>query len=284
MRPSPLLRKTLLGLIALLGAGCAGRPARVPDEGARLGYTKQKDVIFTPPAWPRELKGDLYVPKTAGANPGILLIYGGNWKSTDNRYQMAGIARKLAARGYVVLNATYRGVPDAIYPAAFDDLREAIRWLRAHAAEHHIDPDRIATWGYSAGGHLAALVGTWPGESMPGVQAIVAGGAPSDLRLFAGRGAASDFMGGTRDEIPERFREASPVAHVTAQTPPTFLYHGSEDSLVPPEHPRAFKAALDRAGVRNELFWIQGRDHIKAFILDRGAEEAGIAFLDRVLR
>lgn len=277
------LRKALLGLITSLSAACAVLGAESAPV-AKVDYAKKDDVVFTPPAWPAELKADLYVPKTAGPNPAVLLIYGGNWKANDNRYQMSGIAKKLAARGYVVLNATYRGVPAAIYPAAVDDLLEAVRWLRAHAAEHHIDPNRIATWGYSAGGHLAALVGTWPGESTPGVQAIVAGGAPSDMRFFTGRGAASDFMGGTLAEIPARFKEASPVTHVTAKTPPTFLYHGSEDSLVPSEHPRTFKAALDQAGVRNELFWIEGRDHVKAFIFDRGADEAAIAFLDSVLK
>ena len=243
-------------------------------------YVVKKDIIFTPPLWPAPVMGDLYQPVGAKAAPAILLIHGGGWTGSDGRWQMVPIAKQLVKRGYVVFNVTYRLAPRWLYPAPVDDLREAVKWMRSHAAEQGIDPERVAVFGYSAGGHLAALTGF---NQELKLRAIVAGGTPSDLYLFPGGDLVPQFLGGTRQEIPQRFREASPVNHITSSSPPVFIYHGGADKLVPPEHAWAFSAALAKHHVEHELFWLPHRDHIPAFLLPGRSVVGAMNFLDRHL-
>ncbi|CAM2802550.1 alpha/beta hydrolase [Rariglobus hedericola] len=279
---APFVALACLGLFASM-TGCASG-SRQPAPARQTSYIRQDDIVYTPATWPQALEADLYLPKGAGPFPGVLLIYGGGWKPSDNRYQMKSIAKQLAARGYVVMNAAYRGAPAFTYPAPVEDLREALRWLHAHADEYRLRTDRVATFGYSAGGHLAALVGLMDGPPELRVQAIVAGGAPSDLTLYPGGDLVPAFLGGTIDQIPATFREASPINHISAGSPPVFLYHAGNDKLVPTEHAVRFEAALTAAGVSHEpVYWIKNRGHITGFLFDAGAEKAAITFLDRVL-
>ncbi|MEO6873686.1 MAG: alpha/beta hydrolase [Opitutaceae bacterium] len=279
--------KYLTPLLLPLFAGCASLSGDLsPPPALRLStdYSVRRDIVYTPQSWPAPLQADLYQPKGAGTWPAVLLIYGGNWSAADHRWQMQFIARKLARRGYVVLSAQYRGVPENHFPAPLEDLRQALRWLRRHAAENHIDPAKIAAYGFSAGGHLAELIGTLDGPPEVRVQAVVAASAPSDLTLFGGGDVVAQFLGGTLAEIPDVYRAASPVNHVSADDPPFFLYQGTNDETVSPEHSRVFKAALDRAGVMNKLIWLKGRGHASVLLLGSNAEDAAIDFLDAVLR
>ena len=193
------------------------------------------------------------------------------------------IARKLVKRGYVVMNVTYRGTPDFQYPAPVDDLREAIRWMRSHSEMYGIDRKKIATFGYSAGGHLAALVALQD-QNRTNIQAIVAGGGPFDLTLYPGGDLVPAFLGGTRSKIPGKFREASPVNYVSKGSPPIFIYHGSADKLVPPEHAQRMQAAYQKQGFKTDIHWIDGRSHIGAFIVSGPTLDRAIDFLDRVMK
>jgi acetyl esterase/lipase len=247
----------------------------------RSGYTVRKNIVYTPQEWPAAVKGDLYRPVSQPPDaPGILLVHGGGWTGKDGRWQMDPIAKKLAKRGYVVMNITYRLAPRWIYPAPVEDLKQALEWMRANAEEHDIDPQRIAVFGYSAGGYLAALAGL---DETMGVRAIVAGGSPSNLALYPGGDLVPQFLGGTKHEIPERFAEASPVNHVTPLSPPVFIYHGGADRLVPPEHAWEFAAALRTFHVSHEMFWVENRDHIAAFLMPGRSVDEAIGFLDREL-
>lgn len=271
----------------LLLAGCATQfPSRKRWQvtSVRSSYTVTRNLIYTPAAWPEQLRGDLYLPRYKKLVPAVLLVHGGGWEGTDARWQMEPIAKQLAKRGYAVLNVTYRLAPRWIYPAPVDDLQEAVKWLRDHAAEHQIDPERLAVFGYSAGGHLAALTGLIEGPRDSHLRAIVAGGAPSDLTFYPAGRLVPQFLGGTIQQIPARFRDASPVNYVTKQSPPMFLYHGTGDQLVPLEHPLAMIAALKRKNVRHETYWVAGRDHIPAFLLPAGSVDAAVRFLDRELQ
>jgi acetyl esterase/lipase len=234
--------------------------------------------------WPEKMPGDLYLPRRETPAPAVLLVHGGGWEGMDGRWQMEPIAKQLAKRGYVVLNATYRLAPRWIYPAPVEDLQQAVKWLRDHALEHGIDPQRIAIFGYSAGGHLAALTGLIEGACDSHLRAIVSGGAPSDLTFYPAGRLVPQFLGGTIQQIPARFREASPVNHVNKHSPPMFIYHGTGDQLVPVEHPLAMIAALNRKKVRYETFWVEGRDHIPTFLLPAGSVDAAVRFLDREMR
>lgn len=281
--------KQLLPLVLLsltcCGTSHLGRPVTPPPAEVSVpGITVKKDVVFTPADWPQALVADIYLPSGPGPWPGVLLVHGGGWREPERRSDMAGIARRLARRGYVVMNTTYRLVPDHRYPAPVEDLRQAHSWMQRHAGSLHLRGDRIAIFGYSAGGHLAALLGGLDAAPSRRFQAVVAGGAPSDMRKFVGEGMASEFLDGTSDQVPAIFAEASPITHVTRDDPPVFLYHGGKDTTVPPDHAVDYQAALTRAGIPNELFWLKGRGHVAAFLSDRAAVAAAIQFLDRHLR
>lgn len=197
---------------------------------------------------------------------------------------MRSIARQLAGRGYVVVNATYRTTPQFRYPAPLEDMRQAIFWMRANAGTYHIDPQRIATFGYSAGGHLASLVALKDENHKAHVKAIVAGGAPFDLKLYPGGDLVPAFLGGTQSQVPEKFRDASPLYHVGKNSPPIFIYQATEDKLVPPEHALRMQAAYARAGKPTGIYWIPKRGHIDGFFFSNHAVDAAIDFLDRTMK
>lgn len=184
-----MVRNVLLALTALLSA-CASHQGRTytTQETAVMAAdaTVVRDVIYTPADWPQPLAADLHRPVGVGPFPAVVMIHGGGWTSRT-RDDMDSIAETVAQRGYVVMNVSYRLAPRWYFPAQLQDVQQAVRWLRANAAAHAVRADCIGMWGYSAGAHLATLVGvTGPGDThfLDGarVQAVVAGGTPVDLR------------------------------------------------------------------------------------------------------
>lgn len=287
-RSSPFVF-TLLGA-ALLLAGCAVEEGEVlpPPKPMRTDFSVRRSVVVSPPGWPQVLEADIYEPEGPGPYPAVLVIFGGGWHAGE-RNQLAPISQRLASRGYVAVNTSYRLAPQYHFPAQLRDVQLAVVWMRAHAAEYHIDPRRIGALGYSAGAHLAALLGVVNAKDrlgMPGseVRAVVAGGTPTDLSKPTASHDPYKLIGGTFAEMPEAYREASPVSYVDAGDPPFFLYHGSADRLVPLDHATDFKALLDKAGVPNELMILRGRNHVLGFLTDAPAIDAALQFLDRYLR
>ncbi|SKB01206.1 Acetyl esterase/lipase [Prosthecobacter debontii] len=278
----------LLGTLLVSLNSCTSREGSLtgqPVKPIRVGgFDYQRDIVYTPPSWPQAIPADLYVPQGPGPWPGVLLIHGGSWANTDRRSDMEGIAEHLARRGYVVLNATYRLAPEAIYPAQLHDLQQALRYLRAHAAELHLRADRLAAFGYSAGGQLAAQLGAVNGPASLRIQAVVAGGAPTDLRRFPRSPIVAAYLGGSLAEKPSLHAEASPVTHLDPSDPPVFLYHGTRDTLVPPDQTTRYAAALAQAGIPHELVWQKGRGHVGAFLAYGEILDEAIGFLDRHLR
>ncbi len=275
-----MLRTRFLTLLVLSAAalnGCAPSPTATQPFA---GFSVRKDVVFTPKHWPTAQLADLYLPKSTRPAPAVLLIHGGGWSGKERRADMTGIARSLAKRGYFVMNATYRLTPEWKFPAQRDDLEQAIRFMRANAKEFNIDTSRIATFGYSAGGHLAALIGLNPAN---GVKAIVAGGAPTDLSFWPDGKLTGQLLGGPVKGNEKIYREASPVHDITNNSPPVFIYHGTDDDLVPLEHPNAFIAALRKHGVEHEVYWIEGRSHVLAHLFSGRAIPNAINFLDKHL-
>jgi acetyl esterase/lipase len=178
-------------------------------------------------------------PGGCGAAPCIVVIHGGGWDGGDRR-QLAAANHRLAAQGYAVAAISYRLAPRHPWPAAAEDVVAAVAFLRSRAAELGIDPDRVVLFGRSAGGQLATAVGYRPGQ--PFIRGVVAYYAPHDLH-FAWRntpeGGILDFfalmrryLGGSPDEVPRAYDEASAYHAVTPQVPPTLLVHGGKDSLV----------------------------------------------------
>jgi acetyl esterase/lipase len=263
---------------ALASLSCTGPVAAlIPVKRADVA-----DVVYTPAARPAAMAGDIYRPKSAGPHPAVLMIHGDGRIGDDGRWQMAGIARQLAASGYCVFNITYRMAPEWTYPAPLEDVLAALDWMENNAAEQGIDPERIAVFGYSAGGYAGSLAALTDGRNR--VKAVVAGGAPSDLTYYSEGRLIRNFLGGRLEEVPELFHEASPVNHVTPSSPPFFLYHGEDDTLVHPDHLREMEVELKAHGVPHEIHWIRGKGHIRTFLFPDGAIEASIRFLDRHMK
>ena len=282
--------------LTLLCTACAshiGQPPNIHQPAAvETRYDVRRDISYTPADWPQPLLADVYVPEGKGPFPAVLVIHGGSWSSGD-REQVQSIAERVAERGYVVMNVTYRLVPAYRFPAPVYDLQQAVRWLRAHAAEYQVDAAHIGAFGYSAGAHLAAMLGTISagdvldkpyGGKETRIQAVVAGGTPSDLRKFPGGTLVPAFLNTTLQQKPELYALASPITHISKDDPPFFLYHGGLDTLVPVDHAEDMKTALDAAGIPAELYILHGREHVTAFLTDWGAVNAALDFLDRTLR
>lgn len=247
--------------------------------GGGMANVTKKDVMFTPDDWPEPVAGNIFRPEAEGKLPAVLLIHGGVKIGDDGRWLMNGIGRKLSDRGYYVLNITYRNVRDWDYPSQLEDVQEAIRWLRRNAESEGIDPNRIAVWGYSAGGYLGELVALKEGRDDMNVKAIVAGSAPSDLIVYANGGLIRKHLGGA-ENYEKRIDEASPIMHVTKNSPPAFLYHGTEDKLVQPVHTSELALALGKEGIPHEVFWLHGKGHISAFFGQDEAVDSAMDFLD----
>lgn len=280
----------LLAGLSLLLAGCTshvGKPQSAAPTPIKTDYEVVRDVVFTPESWPQKLLADVYIPRGAGPWPGVLLIHGGGWEQGD-REQVQGIAERLAERGFVAFNTTYRFAPTHRFPAQLEDVQQAMRFMQDHATSFRMRRERIGAFGYSAGAHLAALLGTLSPDdalaSAPRVAAVVAGGTPSDLSKFKGGRLVPQFLGTTLQEDPEAYAQASPVHYLSRDDAPFFIYHGGSDLLVSVDHAEDLHAGLLSAGVHSELFILRGRGHITAFLTDGPAFEAAAAFLNRELR
>lgn len=228
----------------------------------------------------RPLVVNLAYPKTfTGSLPAVLYIHGGGWKNGTAR--SSGQIAFLAQKGFFAMTVDYRLSGEAKWPAQIEDCKYAVRWLRAEAAKYRVDLDRIGVWGTSAGGHLAACLGVMDEARFEGtsghsgqssrVQAVVDGCGPTDFTqgsdglMGAKDGTSAEILvqllGGTFQEMPDRWRDASPLAHVKPGAPPFLLVHGDSDPAVPIRHSEKLAAALQTAGGRAELLVLQGGGH-----------------------
>lgn len=223
----------------------------------------------------RELRADLFRPPQADAGeplPGIVFVHGGSWRTGD-RTQLRGYGLLVGREGYVGMAIEYRLIPEATYPDNLHDVKAAIRWFRANAAELGVDPDRIGIQGASAGGHLALLAaGTADDPELEGdggnpgvstrVKACVAVYPPTLIGAGGwnegSRPGTALFEDGGSEDL---HRAASPLHAVHPGFPPTFLVHGTGDELVPPKASLAMFDALVEAGVSAELKMVADQPH-----------------------
>lgn len=201
---------------------------------------------------------DVYRPAasaSAGPAPGVLVIHGGSWQGGD-RGQLPALNRYLAARGYVVASADYRLAPLHPFPAAAEDMRAAVDYLKEHAKELGLDPTRLVLLGRSAGGQVALLAAYTAKD--PAIRGVVAFYAPADLNLayavpgnplvLDGRAVLRAFLGGTPSDVPALYDAASPIGFVGPSTPPTLLIHGNRDEMVWVKHDEVLSDRLQAAG------------------------------------
>ncbi|NQT15360.1 MAG: alpha/beta hydrolase [Planctomycetes bacterium] len=233
-----------------------------------------------------ELKLDLARPEGDGPFPAIVFIHGGGWHQ-GNREGYRGQIQEAAKRGYVAATISYRlmqfdetkketATATPIFPAQIHDAKAAVRWLRANAEKHNVDPDRIGVTGGSAGGHLSLLVGlTDPAANLEGesgssgqssrVQAVVNVFGPTDMEFCYEKSSVAWifrlFMGGAPGEAAETYKAASPITYVSKDDPPVLTLHGDRDALVPVEQATKLDVKMKAAGASHTLMVFEGQGH-----------------------
>jgi acetyl esterase/lipase len=217
---------------------------------------------------------DLYLPeKTHKPVPLIVAIHGGGWQAGDkSQFPGGGLVRA----GFAVASINYRLTQQATWPAQIYDCKAAVRWLRAHAKEYKIDPHHVGAWGASAGGHLAALLGTGGDvkelegdegnlDQSSDVQAVCDFFGPTDLTKIKDEHVAGDALthlfGGPLRDHPDQAKQASPITYVTKDDAPFLIMQGSKDPLVHPEQSQWLDEALKKAGVESHLVIVEGAGH-----------------------
>ena len=211
---------------------------------------------------------DAHVPDRNGKFPVVLIVHGGGWSSGDREKDIVPVFAP-SATNFTWFTISYRLAPTNHWPACYDDVQTAIRWVKKHAVEFKGDPDHIALLGYSAGGHLVTLAGT-QGEGETRVQAVAALAPPTDLVSDnERRGGLSTSMRALfgwnstniTDSIRAVLKENSPLTYVKPGLPPFLLLQGSADKTVPEPQTLAFQKALKAAGVDCDLILIPDGQH-----------------------
>lgn len=213
--------------------------------------------------------GDLRLPAGPGPHPAIIFIHGGFWRARFSLEHSAAFCTSLTAAGVATWNVEYRRVGDAGggWPGTLDDVLLAAQFIATIARQHPIDLRRVFVGGHSAGGHLALWVAA---QNKIDLRRAISLGGIADLRrgfeLHLSSGAVEDFLGGTPEEAPERYRSASPVELLPIPTR-QLLIHGTRDDIVPLELSERFAAASSNC----ELLRLEGGDHFDV-IGERGRE------------
>lgn len=301
--PRTTSRRQVLRRIGMASLGVAMAPAALQAQGAtpETGKISTTSGIVYGEAGGHTLLIDVYAPPPRDTpRPAVLLFHGGGWKhGLGGPFTMGLTANSLAEAGYVAFTVGYRltGNPDgaSMWPDQLDDVQRAVRWVRAHAAEYGVDPERIAAYGHSAGGHLAShlAVRETRDDSDPDLAGIssrvtctVSLAGQMDLLLPYTADfdlqALSALLGGTADEQPDAYRDASPITWVDEASAPFLLIHGGNDSIIP-DHARVMSTALHDAAVEVVYAEFPSADH---FIVADWALAGPwvLAFFDRHLR
>jgi arylsulfatase A len=245
-----------LGCTFLSGA-CESRKELIRQADARAklwGYPAPRiafDLVYAEYGQ-RQLKLDVYQPPKSdqpGVVPGIIVVRGGAWRAGDKEF-FGYIAGRLAMDGFVAASIEYRTSDEAKFPAAVQDVKAAVRWMRAHAVEYGVDPDTIGAIGGSAGAHLVAMLATSGGvkelegdggnsEASSDVQAVVAMACGCNLQWWnQGVGpefisAVTGFIGSPLEAHAEAIAAASPLTYVSSRSAPLLLLHSRTDPDVP---------------------------------------------------
>ncbi len=292
-------RISLLVAVAVLSPLCAGQPSTQPPAAASpatarpglpAGVKAIRDVEYAKVEG-SSLKLDLYLPQAAPAGklPVVVWIHGGGWSAGSRSPCPAAV---FVPDGFAAVSISYRFTSVAPFPAQIYDCKGAIRWVRAHAQEYSLDPNRIGVWGGSAGGHLAALLGTSGGEKdLEGtvggnpefsskVEAVCDWFGPSDIVKLAHAdeppaagetdpnspanaavGLLDKLVGGPVREHLDVARRASPTTYISKDDPPFLIMHGDRDALVPIAQSELLHKALKDAGVDSTMHVVAGAGH-----------------------
>lgn len=267
------------------------KPIEVP-----AGVTEETDIDYGR-GGDTDLKLDLYSPTGLTAPvPGLILIHGGGWRS-GHRQDYKFYTTRFAAHGYVAATVTYRLKEAGYFPNCVEDVKCAVRWMRENAERIHVDPDRIAVMGGSAGGHLAMMAGfssdvpEFEGSGghagvSSAVQAVIDIYGPTDFTSGPNRNhrLVTGFLQGTYEELPDKFQKASPITYVDPSDPPTLIIHGTIDSLVPVRQSDLLAKKFQELGMDYWYDRMDGWPHAMdiANPVNRRVEQDVVAFLAEV--
>jgi acetyl esterase/lipase len=307
MKRLALVALFLATLALALVPATAAEPTADPAAPA---VAVEKGVAFTT-IGREKLQFDIATPPGDGPFPCVVCLHGGAW-STGSRRDFSSNGKDkngkaspswievIASKGYVAVAVSYRLAPKHKFPAMVEDSRAAVRFLRTNAKAHKIDADKFAALGFSAGGHLALLLGLCDksagfdvGDHLDAngqVQCVVNFFGPTDLALYAKSEGIEDgylvpVFGKAAKTDPTVYKKASPMSYVSKNAPPILFLHGTFDLIVPVKHSEMMHKALVDAGAKSELFTVpfaghggwNGRDMTRA-------QETVFAFLDTHLK
>lgn len=270
-------------LLALVLAAAPSVAARAAEPEA--GVTVTRSVAYAK-VGDEKLYLDVAVPPGPGPFPCLVMIHGGAWQGGSRGEFSVGRERdgkkvpswieQAAEKGYVAAAISYRLAPKTKFPGMIEDSRSAVRFLRAHAKEYKIDPAKFGAVGFSAGGHLSLLCGLCDkaagfdvGDNLDQsgqVQCVVDFFGPTDLSLYANSPGVVDgyivpVFGKEVKTDDAVYKKASPLTYVTKAAPPTLIFHGTIDLIVPIKHSEALHKALKDAGVPVEMETVQFGGH-----------------------
>ncbi len=264
-------------LLAAFAISCApvqvARSQNSPPSETISGVRVWRDIAYVTKGHVRQ-KLDFYAPSSSGGPgpwPCVVFMHGGGWQIGSKSWNTA---MGLCWQGYAVASIGYRLSSDAPFPAQIEDCKAAVRYLRAHAARFNIDPGRIGASGDSAGGHLAAMLGTTgdvktfdKGEYLDQssrVQAVTDVYGPTNLAFYGTSkpgDTLSSFIGGPIQNNKVKVQAANPITYVNAGDPPFAIFHGDSDPIVPLRHSEALRDALRKAKVPVTLTVLPGSGH-----------------------
>jgi acetyl esterase/lipase len=283
-----LFRRLLLASVMLVTAvGIWGTGVAESAEGRRRrmefpDVNIVRDVVYKRVNG-RDLRLDIYSPKSiTHPLPVLLWIFGNRWSKGSKNHPPP---LNLMSQGYIVVSVEYRLSGEAPFPAAIEDCKAAVRWIRANAGAYHFDPDHIGAWGHSAGGHLAALLGTSGGVTeLEGtgdnssfssrVQAVCDMAGPSDIVQFdesvsssndemarIAKSSIEQFLGGSVEQNRAKAIAASATTYVSKDDAPFLIIHGENDESIPVSQSKVLASKLKAAGVQVTLIVAEGRGH-----------------------
>jgi acetyl esterase/lipase len=276
-------------IAAMTHSGIAPRILKMPAKSSDVA-----EVVIPIRLGDEQTSMHAYLPRSGQKNPIVIAIYGGAWQwgTPDND---APINRTLASDGYAVFALDYRHAPANRFPAALQDVRHEVKYIMDRAASYRADTQRMAIVGHSSGGQLAELIAF---DRHSPFRALVSYSGGVDLAMGYEIPPSPDpihvpslilaFMGGTPENMPERYRAASPIENVRCGSPPTLLVYGSRDHVVDFSSALRLRNALRACGndvTLLELPWTEhGFEDIPYGLHAPVAFGAMEAFLQRTLR
>lgn len=283
--------------ISIITAAPADEVKPVTVRPGILGY---KDLDYGGNGNKRQML-DLYVPADSKEPlPVVAWFHGGGWQVGDKSDVSCMDLPRYISSGYAVVSVNYRFSTQAVFPAQIEDCKAAIRFLRANADKYNLDAGHIGVWGISAGGHLAALLGTSNGVKdlegavgkYPGtrseVQAVVPLSTPTDLTMPGQPNSLMDcfnqIVGGSVEKNRAVAVKASPITYVGKNSAPMLIVHGQADDIVPIKHAEILEAALKKAGVEVRLLSLKDTGHTGARLFAPDTRKEIADFFDRHLK